>query len=251
MKIISYNINGIRAAIRKGFLSWVEQENPDIICLQEIKATTDQFDVKEFEKLGYYCAWHSAEKKGYSGVAILSKEKPEYIVYGCGEQRFDQEGRVLRAKFKHINIFCCYFPSGSSGDIRQNFKMEFLDYFLKFIKNESQDVLICGDFNICHKSIDIHNPIANKNSSGFLPEEREWLSNFLQVGYVDTFREVNPNPHFYSWWSYRANARANNKGWRIDYHMLSTNLKNSIKDAQILKDVHHSDHCPILLTLEL
>ncbi len=253
MKIISYNINGIRAAMRKGFVGWLKKENPDVICLQEIKAFDSQFDTAEFENLGYYCFWHSAKKKGYSGVAILSKKKPTNIIYGCGKREIDIEGRILKIEFDNINILSCYFPSGSSGDIRQAFKMEFLNYFLNFAKGEKENknILISGDFNICHKEIDIHNPIANKNTSGFLPEERKWLSNFLSMGFIDTFRQINPRPNYYSWWSYRARARENNKGWRIDYHMLSKELKSSIRRVDILKDVYHSDHCPILLKLKL
>ncbi len=251
MKIISYNINGIRAAIRKGFLDWLKTESPDIICLQEIKATVDQFDVVSFEELGYYCFWYPAKKKGYSGVAILSKIKPQSVVYGCGIPEFDFEGRILKAVFNNIAVFSCYFPSGSSGDIRQEFKMNFLDFFYDFIKDKKHglNVLVCGDYNICHKSIDIHDPIRNRYSSGFLKEERDWISSFLDLGFVDTFREKNTKPDQYSWWSYRANSRQNNKGWRIDYHMLSESLKNSIKNVGILNNVYHSDHCPILLEL--
>ena len=236
MRIISYNINGIRAAIRKEFLEWLKRESPDVICLQEIKANTDQFETSAFEDLGYYCFWCSAKKKGYSGVAILSKTKPNKVIWGCGKKRFDDEGRVLTVEFDNINILSCYFPSGSSGDIRQYFKMEFLHHFYQFIKGEmrSKSLLVCGDYNICHQPIDIHDPISNKNSSGFLPEEKEWLSSFLELGFIDTFREINPAPHHYSWWSYRARARENNKGWRIDYHMLSKNLTTSIRDAKIL-----------------
>jgi len=252
MKIISYNINGIRAAIRKGFLTWIAEESPDVICLQEIKANTDQFNVSDFEKLGYYCYWHSAQKKGYSGVAILSKNKPNHVVYGCGIEKFDYEGRILKVEFKNISILSCYFPSGTSGDMRQRFKMDFLTFFYDFVKNEKQgkSLLVCGDYNICHKAIDIHDPIRNKYSSGFLPEERAWMASFLELGFVDTFRVLHPEPHNYSWWSYRAQARLNNKGWRIDYHLLSEKLKNHIKDARILSNVHHSDHCPIVLELD-
>ena len=253
MKIISYNINGIRAAIRKGFIEWLKKENPDVICLQEIKAFDNQFDKTEFEALGYYCFWHSAAKKGYSGVAILCKKQPDNVVYGCGDKEIDVEGRILKIEFDNINILSCYFPSGSSGEIRQGFKMKFLDYFLNFAQHEkkNKNILMSGDFNICHKNIDIHNPIANKNTSGSLPEERQWLSEFLNLGFVDTFREINPQPDYYSWWSYRARARENNKGWRIDYHMLSKELKPAIKHVDILRDVYHSDHCPILLELKI
>ncbi len=251
MRIISYNINGIRAAIRKGFLDWLEKESPDVICLQEIKANTDQFNVSDFEKLGYYSYWHSAQKKGYSGVAILSKKKPNNVVYGCGLKKFDVEGRILKAEFDNINILSCYFPSGTSGPVRQDFKIDFLNFFYDFVKNNKQgkSLLACGDYNICHQAIDIHDPIRNKNSSGFLPEERAWITSLLDLGFIDTFRFINKHPNNYSWWSYRAKSRLNNKGWRIDYHMLSDNFKARIKDAKILSSVLHSDHCPILLEI--
>ena len=252
MRVISYNINGIRAGIRKGFLDWLEKESPDVLCLQELKADTTQFDSQLFEKLGYHCFWHSAKKKGYSGVAVLSKKRPKNITYGCGKKDIDIEGRVLKADFNNISIFSCYFPSGSSGEIRQLFKMKFLNYFHDFIKKENTQnpILISGDFNICHKAIDIHNPISNKNTSGFLPEEREWLTSFLNLGFIDTFREINKDPHHYSWWSYRANARLNNKGWRIDYHMLSEALRTNLKNATIMPNIYHSDHCPILVEIQ-
>tara|TARA_Y100001968_G_C19276969_1_gene677239 strand:+ start:102 stop:860 length:759 start_codon:yes stop_codon:yes gene_type:complete len=251
VRIISYNINGIRAAIRKGFLDWLEKESPDVICLQEIKANTDQFNVSDFEKLGYYSYWHSAQKKGYSGVAILSKKKPNNVVYGCGLKKFDVEGRILKAEFDNINILSCYFPSGTSGPVRQDFKIDFLNFFYDFVKNNKQgkSLLACGDYNICHQAIDIHDPIRNKNSSGFLPEERAWITSLLDLGFIDTFRFINKHPNNYSWWSYRAKSRLNNKGWRIDYHMLSDNFKARIKDAKILSSVLHSDHCPILLEI--
>ena len=251
MKIISYNINGIRAAIRKGLINWLKLYNPDIVCFQEIKATPEQFDVSEFEKLGYNCYWNSAQKKGYSGVAILSKIKPNNIIYGCGVEKFDCEGRVITAEFNNIRVLSCYFPSGTSGQERQAFKIEFLNFFYNFIEAQKKTghLLVCGDYNICHKSIDIHDPVRNKNTSGFLPEERNWITNFLNLGFVDTFRILNPQPHYYSWWSYRAQSRKKNKGWRIDYHMLSDDIKQNIKKAEILSEVHHSDHCPILLEI--
>jgi len=247
MRIISYNINGIRAGIKKGLLEWLKKENPDVICFQEIKANSDQFDTSQFEKLGYNCYWYSAQKKGYSGVAILSKNKPKKVTYGCGGDKFDNEGRVLKVDFDNVSVMSCYFPSGTTGAVRQAFKMDFLNYFYDFIKAQKTNLIVCGDYNICHKSIDIHNPIVNKSSSGFLPEERDWITSFLKLGFIDTFRYINKAPDNYSWWSYRANARNNNKGWRIDYNMLSKNLETSIKDARIMKEVYYSDHCPILL----
>ncbi len=249
MKIISYNINGIRAAIKKGLIEWIKQVNPDVICFQEIKAFKDQFNEQLFIDLGFYCFWHSAEKKGYSGVAILSKKKPNKIIYGIGEKKIDCEGRVLKIEYDHLSIYSVYFPSGSSGEMRQDYKMWFLGKFLKYIKSQKKPMLISGDYNICHKSIDIHDPIRNKNSSGFLPEERQWVTDFLDLGFVDTFREKNKSPNNFSWWSYRALSRQRNKGWRIDYHMISSKYFQKIKKASILSGVNHSDHCPIYLEL--
>jgi len=249
MKIVSYNINGIRAAIKKGLLEWIKKNNFDVICFQEIKANKDQFNEEVFRDLGFHCFWHSAQKKGYSGVAILCKKKPNKVVYGIGNQKIDSEGRVLKIEYKNLSIYSVYFPSGSSGEIRQNYKMWFLKKFREFIQHEKTPILVSGDYNICHKAIDIHDPIRNKNSSGFLLEERQWLTDFLKLGFVDTFREKNKLPANYSWWSYRALSRARNKGWRIDYHMISVSNLDDIKKASILSDVHHSDHCPIYLEL--
>ena len=250
MRIISYNINGIRAAIKKGFVNWLNKEKYDVVCLQEIKAHPEQFDVSEFEELGYHCYWHPAQKKGYSGVAILSKTKPKEVVFGCNNEEIDSEGRILSITIGDLSIMSCYFPSGTSGDLRQVFKMNFLDYFYKYIGQNKKNLIVSGDFNICHQAIDIHNPNVNKYSSGFLPEERMWVSDFLELGFIDSFRRLNPDPHNYTWWSYRANSRQNNKGWRIDYHMLSNDLEKRVESAQILKSVIHSDHCPILLQLK-
>ena len=249
MKIISYNINGIRAAIKKGLIEWIKQVNPDVICFQEIKAFKDQFNEQLFVDLGFYCFWHSAEKKGYSGVAILCKKKPNKIIYGIGEKKIDCEGRVLKIEYDHLSIYSVYFPSGSSGEMRQDYKMWFLGKFLKYIKNQKKPMLISGDYNICHKSIDIHDPIRNKTVSGFLPEERQWLDDFLKSGFIDSFRYLNPEPHKYSWWSYRANSRNNNKGWRIDYALVSISLKKNIRKSFLLPEAMHSDHCPVGLEL--
>ncbi|MFN3918310.1 MAG: exodeoxyribonuclease III [Flavobacteriales bacterium] len=254
MRVISYNVNGIRAAISKDWLKWLKAANPDVLCLQEVKATVDQININLFEELGYYTYWHSAEKKGYSGVAILCKNKPDNIQIGCGIEKYDKEGRIIRADFGDVSFISAYFPSGSSGEERQAFKMDFLDDFLNFInelKKDRQKLVISGDYNICHQTIDIHNPISNKNSSGFLPEERLWVSEFLKSGFTDSYRLLNPNSQEYSWWTYRFNARKKNLGWRIDYNMVSNNLKDKITRAVILSEAHHSDHCPVLLELEL
>ncbi|MEQ8360666.1 MAG: exodeoxyribonuclease III [Cytophagales bacterium] len=254
MKIITYNVNGIRAALKKGFLSWVKSADPDVLCLQEVKAHKAQVqgELSLFENLGYHIYWHEAEKKGYSGVAILSKIKPNHVEIGCGIGDYDQEGRVIRADFDNVSVMSLYIPSGSSGDERQDYKMHWLAEFLKYaksLKDEIPHLLICGDFNICHTEIDIHNPKANARSSGFLPEERQWLSDFLGLGFIDSFRFFNKEPHNYSWWSYRANARVKNLGWRIDYNMASSQMKARLKSAAILNKAMHSDHCPVLLEI--
>jgi len=254
MKILTYNVNGIRAALRKDFALWLKDTNTDIVCLQEIKANPEQFDESIFTDLGYHCFWNPAEKKGYSGVAILTKTKPKHVEYGCGISEIDFEGRILRADFDNFSLMSVYFPSGSSGDIRQAFKMKFLSQFQNYsneLKKDFPKLIISGDYNICHRAIDIHNPQRNKNTSGFLPEEREWMNVFITSGFIDSFRHLNPEPHNYSWWSYRANARAKNLGWRIDYNMISENLLPNLSRSAILSQARHSDHCPVLVEMDL
>lgn len=251
--IVSYNINGIRSVLRKDFDKWLAMYNPDIICLQEIKANKEQFNKEIFENLGYTCYVNSAQKAGYSGVAILSKIKPKKVEYGCGNYQIDIEGRLVRLDFKNYSVLSAYFPSGSSGEKRQEFKFMFLDFFQNYINELKQSIpnlIICGDFNICHKEIDIHNPKRNKNTSGFLIEERNWVTNFLNSGFIDSFRFFNSDGNKYTWWSYRARARQKNLGWRIDYNMVSQSLEKYILDARILTDVVHSDHCPISLKIK-
>lgn len=253
MKIISYNVNGIRAAIKKGFLEWLAAVDADVVCLQETKAQMDQIPIFEIEALGYRTYWYSAQKKGYSGVALLTKITPDHVEYGMGIEKYDSEGRMIRADFGDLSIASIYHPSGSSGDERQAFKMEWLDDYQNYIdelKQRRPNLVLSGDYNICHRPIDIHDPIRNAKSSGFLPEEREWIGNFIQSGFIDTFRYFNQEPNNYSWWSYRANARAKNLGWRIDYHMASQSLEQKLKRALILPDAMHSDHCPILLEVD-
>ena len=255
-KIISYNVNGIRAAQRKGLFDWMNELEPDIVCLQETKAQENQLEdeISTLHKMGFHTYWYSAEKKGYSGVAIFSKEKPLNIHYGCGIEKYDREGRILRADFEKFSIISAYFPSGSSGDLRQAFKEEFLEDIYAYTKDLLSSfprLIIAGDYNICHKEIDIHDPVRNKKSSGFLPHERAWVSKFLELGFTDSFRKFNQDPHHYSWWSFRANARANNKGWRIDYQMITDELARECIAAEILPDVKHSDHCPISLDLDV
>ena len=253
MKIISYNVNGIRAAMKKGLINWLENENPDIVCFQEIKALEDQIDTEEFEKIGYkYNYWFSAQKKGYSGVAIISKHKPKNVEFGTGIYYMDFEGRNIRLDFDDFSVMSLYLPSGTNLS-RLEFKLKYMDEFLDYIKLLSikiNNLIIAGDYNICHKAIDIHDPVRNKNVSGFLPIERQWIQNFIDFGFIDSFRVFNKDPHNYSWWTYRANARANNKGWRIDYIMASKNLHKKMTSGKILKNIIHSDHCPISMTLK-
>jgi exodeoxyribonuclease III len=252
MKIVTYNVNGIRAAMGRGLIDWIKQTDPDVLCFQEIKANPEQFGTFEFQEMGYHHYWYPAQKKGYSGVAILSKKEPAHVEYGCGIKAYDDEGRVLRADFDDVSVMSVYHPSGSSGDERQAFKMKWLADFRDYInalKISKNNLVLSGDFNICHKAIDIHNPVSNANTSGFLPEEREWMEQFIQTGFIDSFRHFNKDPHHYSWWSYRANSRAKNLGWRIDYNMVSSALEGRLKSAKILPDAVHSDHCPVLLEI--
>ena len=253
MKIISYNVNGIRAAVNKGFLDWLRTAQPDVICLQEIKAMKEQLDLSIFEEAGYpYHYWYSAEKKGYSGVAILSKITPNKVVYGTGIDYMDKEGRNLRVDFDDFSVMSLYLPSGTNI-ARLDHKLTYMADFQTYInalKNEVPNLIICGDYNICHKAIDIHDPVRNAKVYGFLPVEREWIGNFIESGFIDSFRHFNQEPHQYSWWSYRANARTNNKGWRIDYNMVAEPLKEKLKRAVILPEAKHSDHCPILVEIE-
>ena len=254
MKVVSYNVNGIRAAMNKGLVAWLIKEDPDLVCLQEIKALEEQINISEFKSIGFkYNFWYSATKKGYSGVAILSKHKPLHVEYGTGISYMDFEGRNIRVDFKDFSVMSLYLPSGTNHD-RLEFKLKYMDDFLDYIKKlnvEIKNLIIAGDYNICHKAIDIHDPIRNKNVSGFLPIEREWLQKFIDSGFIDSFREFISSPNNYSWWTYRANARANNKGWRIDYIMVSSSMRENLKSASILNDIVHSDHCPIKISLKL
>ncbi|MFV0522039.1 MAG: exodeoxyribonuclease III [Mangrovibacterium sp.] len=253
-RIVSYNVNGIRAALKKDFLPWLQSESPDVICLQETKAQPGQMSEEEFNNAGYYFHCFSAEKKGYSGVAILSKEKPVGIKLGMDNEKYDVEGRVIRADFSNFSVISAYFPSGTTGGVRQDYKMDFLDDFtayLQKLRKEIPNLVVCGDYNICRLWMDIHNPDKQQNTSGFLPEEREWFEQFVNLGFIDSFRQINQEPHHYSWWSYRAGSRARNKGWRIDYNMVTDVLHDKIVDAGILNDVVHSDHCPVWVALNI
>lgn len=252
MKIVSYNVNGIRAALNKGFLDWLKATDPDIIGLQEVKAELNQIDKAIFEDIGYNIYWFPAVKKGYSGVAILSKLKPKHVEYGMGISKYDDEGRMIRTDYETFSFVSAYFPSGTTGDIRQDFKYSFLDDIYGYsqeLKEKLPNLILSGDYNICHKPIDIHNPVSNKNSSGFLPEERAWMDKFTESGFDDSFRLFNKDPHHYTWWSYRAGSRGKNLGWRIDYHMTTDSMKERIKRSIILPEAHHSDHCPIMVEI--
>lgn len=254
MKIISYNVNGIRAAMTKGLVEWLASAEPDVLCVQETKAQEEQVDQSAFEALGYSSYWHSAEKKGYSGVAIFSKIKPNHVEIGTGIDYIDREGRVIRLDFDHVSVISLYLPSGTNVD-RIDFKMQFCNDFKAYVRElkiSHPNLIICGDYNICHEAIDIHDPVRNAKISGFLPMEREWLSSFIEeCGMIDSFRHFVKEPHHYSWWSYRANSRNNNKGWRIDYNMVSDTLESKMKRVAILPEAKHSDHCPILVELEI
>lgn len=253
MKIISYNVNGIRAALKKGFLDWLKAANPDVICIQETKAQQDQVNAGDFESAGYpFQYWFSAQKKGYSGVAIFCKEEPNHVEYGTGIESMDFEGRNIRVDFDQASVMSMYLPSGTN-DARLHFKFNYMDEILTYaseLRKSIPNLVICGDYNICHEAIDIHNP-KMKGVSGFLPEERDWIGKFIDSGFVDSFRYLHPESQEYSWWSYRANARANNKGWRIDYNMVTESLKDRISRAYILPEAKHSDHCPIVVELDI
>jgi exodeoxyribonuclease III len=252
MRIITYNVNGVRSALQKGLLPWMETDPADIFCLQEIKALKENVDIVAIERLGFETYWFPAQKKGYSGVAVFTKIHPDKVIYGSGHPQSDAEGRVIRLDFGDRTLINAYFPSGTTGEQRQQYKYQWLDEFMVYLQTllkERPRVIVCGDYNIAHREIDIHDPKGNKKSSGFLPEERAWMDRFFEGSFVDTFRHFNKDPHQYSWWTFRANARANNKGWRIDYVNASIALKANLAGAKILPDIVHSDHCPVFVEL--
>jgi len=253
MKIVSYNVNGIRAAMRKGLVQWLMQTQPDVVGFQEIKALENQIDTEALRQAGYlYQYWFPAQKKGYSGTGIISKIKPQNVIYGTGIEYMDVEGRNIRADFDDFSFMSMYLPSGTN-DRRLAFKFRYMDDFLSYAKSLQKEIprlIISGDYNICHQHKDIHDPVRLQHVSGFLPEEREWLSRFIDSGFIDSFRQFDPRPHQYTWWSYRAASRERNKGWRIDYHMVTPKLAPNIKRSIILPEAKHSDHCPILIELE-
>ncbi len=255
MRIVTYNVNGIRAAIRKGFIDWLKTDPADIICLQELKANKDDIDIASIESAWYRPYIFSAQKKGYSGVAILSKPLPDNVEYGHANEQSDFEGRVLRADFNDVTLINAYFPSGTSGQHRQSYKYVWLDEFLDYLndlRKIRKKIILCGDYNIAHKEIDIHNPAGNKKTTGFLPEERAWFDKFLENDFIDGFRHLNKNPYQYTWWSVmRPSVRLENKGWRIDYINVTSNLKDRIRDVKNFPEVKHSDHCPMYMEIKL
>jgi len=253
MKIMSWNVNGIRACVKKNFFESIEQLAPDLLCLQEIKAMEHDLEDHICNPNGYFAIWHPAQKKGYSGVAILTKIKPSNVVIGMGNEKFDSEGRVLQADFDDLSIFSVYFPNGQRDEERLQYKLDFYDAFFTHCDTllaSGKKLVICGDYNTAHYPIDLARPKENEKTSGFLPIEREWLDNIVARGYVDTFREFNKSPEQYTWWSYRANARRNNVGWRIDYVFVDQSLISAVKNAEIFPDIHGSDHCPVSITID-
>ena len=254
MRIISYNVNGIRAAIKRGFVDWLATDPADVVCLQEVKAQVNDIPVDDIETTGYKSYWFCAQKKGYSGVAILTKVEVKNVTYGSSIEQSDFEGRVIRADFGDIALVNACFPSGTSGEHRQAYKYVWLEEFLKYLndlKKTRSKLIVCGDYNIAHKEIDIHNPVANKKTTGFLPEERAWFDKFLENDFVDGFRHLNKEPHQYTWWNVlRPTTRLENKGWRIDYINVTTNLKDDIKAVKIFPEVKHSDHCPVYVEIK-
>lgn len=250
ISIYSYNLNGFRAAVRKGFLQWIKNVCPDIICLQEIKATAEQLPIDELETLGYNVYLNSAEKKGYSGVAILSRIPAVHVDVILNHHVLNSEGRTLVLDFGTFALCSAYFPSGTSPE-RQCLKMAFLDAFSQMISKVQLPLIIAGDFNICHQKIDIHDPERKAKTPGFLPEERAWMDAFFMRGFEDGVRMHNPYGNLYSWWSYRTNARERNKGWRIDYIAVPSKLKTRVKTSGHDLLATHSDHCPIWVSMDI
>lgn len=254
LRILSWNVNGIRAIYKKGFFEWLMTDKPDILCIQETKASEEQLpdDLRNIQE--YHTFYVSAEKKGYSGVALLSKEEPRRIEPGWGVDAFDREGRVLVAEYGDFLLMNIYFPNGKASPERLKYKMDFYESFLEYadgLKNQGKKLIICGDVNTAHKEIDLARPKENATVSGFLPEERAWIDKLLSHGYIDTFRMFEEGGGHYSWWDYKTRARERNVGWRIDYFLVSENLKNQIRYAFILSDVMGSDHCPIGIELKV
>ncbi len=255
MRVISANVNGIRAAEKKGFYQWLSRQRADVVCIQETKAQIDQLDPGVFCPNNFYCHYFDAEKKGYSGVAIFSKQEPDQVLTGLGWDHCDSEGRYIQADFGKLSIASFYLPSGSSSEERHENKLRFMDKLLdelKRMKRKKRDYIICGDWNIVHKEIDIKNFKSNQKNSGCTPEERAWMDKLIdEVGYVDAFRVVEPRAEQYTWWSNRGNARANNVGWRIDYQIISPSLADKVVKASVYKDKWFSDHAPLIIDYKI
>ena len=253
MKIVSWNVNGIRAILQKNFREYLEAESPDILCLQEIKAHPDQLDLDVVNLKGYHCFWNPGTRAGYSGVATFSKTKPIQHACGFGISEYDTEGRTLMSEYKDFILFNIYFPNGQKDDERLKFKMDFYEEFLKqadLLRKKGKKLIICGDYNTAHKEIDLSHPKANEKFSGFLPIERAWLDKLVSHGYVDTFRYFHSEPNQYSWWSYRMKAREKNVGWRLDYHFISEDLLPRLKKSYIQQEIKGSDHCPVVIEID-
>ncbi len=253
-RIASYNINGIRSGIRKGLVEWLDENDFDVVCFQEVKAHSGSVPVLLFESLGYQTYWHSAQRKGYSGVATFSRQKPTKVFEGLGLEKYDLEGRVLRTDFGPWTLLNCYFPNGKSGDERQKFKMEFLEDFYHWVENLRETrpyIIVVGDYNIAHQKMDIHDPARHQRTSGFLPEERDWMTNWFASGFVDSYRYLYPDTVSYTWWRGTQFSRVVDKGWRLDYQSVSDALQDRIKTVEHLHDAFHSDHCPVLLDIDL
>jgi exodeoxyribonuclease-3 len=251
MRIITVNVNGIRAAARKGFFGWMVRQQADVVCIQETKAQVAQLDDAVFWPRGWHACYHDAEKKGYSGVAVYSRRKPDRVITGLGWPDMDAEGRYIEARFGALSVVSVYLPSGSSSEERQAVKFSFLERFMPYLRQlklKRREYLLCGDWNIAHKEIDLKNWRANQKNSGFLPEERAWMDQlFGASGFVDTFREVNQAPDQYTWWSNRGQAWAKNVGWRIDYQVGTPGIAATAQRARIYKDKRFSDHAPLIM----
>lgn len=251
LRVITLNINGIRKGSQVGFFEWVVEQNPDVICLQEVRAQQHQLTDAVFYPAGYHAYFHDAEKKGYSGVAIYTRHEPLHVQYGLGNLPFDQEGRYIQVDFPNLSIVSLYMPSGTSGELRQAFKYEVMDLFIKHLRElrrQGREYIICGDWNIAHKQIDIKNWRGNQKNSGFLPEERAWMDRlFAEEGFVDAFRLINQEADQYTWWSNRGQARAKNVGWRIDYQVITPGLQSGVKAVSVYKDQRFSDHAPLIV----
>ena len=253
MKLYSWNVNGIRAAEKKGFLNWLDEVQPDILCLQETKAKIDQLGSSLIEDHGYHTFWHSAIKPGYSGVATFSKEKPHFVQEGLGIERFDSEGRVLLTEHDDFLLYNIYFPNGQKDDVRLNYKLDFYDELLPIINEQvdsGNNVIVTGDWNTAHHPIDLARPKENVKTSGFMPIEREKLDTYVSNGWVDTFRHFHAAPDRYTWWPYRFGARERNVGWRIDYFFTNETFIDQLEDADIHDNIMGSDHCPVSITLK-